>query len=181
MKSKSKITLAVIALSLLFIACGHKTVFKEVDINNQYTIMVPAYMQVTNELLPGIASLQYENDSAKLYLLVIDTARSGMREGSLKAFYDSAVAQPALESARITPAKFKILGGDSAYTSEMTGAIAGQYSGPAPDSMKMFYKIEVIGSADRFYQILIWSQQSRAGDLKDVMDKVLSSFHDIRK
>ncbi|HTB07200.1 MAG TPA: hypothetical protein VK806_09630 [Bacteroidia bacterium] len=181
MNSKNKIAVVAIALSMMVISCGHKTTFKEIDINNQYTISVPAYMQVTNELLPGIASLQYENDSAKLYLLVIDTARSGMREGSLKAFYDSAVAQPALESAQITPAKFKMLGGDSAYTSEMTGAISGQYSGPAPDSMKMFYKIEVVGSADRFYQILIWSQLSRAEDLKGDMDKVLASFHDIHR
>jgi hypothetical protein len=172
-----KIIVALFCLSLLIIACKHSTTFKEIDISNRYSIQVPAYMHVTDELLPGIASLQYENDSAKVYLLVIDTARAGMREGSLKAFYDSAVSQPALESAQISPAKFMKVDGDSAYTSEMTGSL----NGSTADSMKVFYKIEVLASKDRFYQVLMWTRQSKADELKADMEKVLSSFTDIHK
>ena len=177
MKSKNKIVLAIIGFSLLLIACRHKTVFKEIDVNNRYSIQVPSYMHVTDELLPGIASLQYENDSAKLYLLVIDTAREGMREGSIKAFYDSAVSQPAVESAKITSPEFKMVSGDSAYVSEMTGYLGNSTA----DSLKVFYKIEVIASRDRFYQVLIWCRQSSASDLKDDMSTVLGSFRDIHK
>lgn len=152
-------------------ACVHNITFKEVESDNHlFTMMVPSYMKAADDMFPGIAAMQYENDSVPLYMLVFDTARFGLNETSLKTFYDSAVSHPSLVNAKLQPPKFKLINGDSAYTTRMTGVLNGN---------TVFYRITVIATRTHFFDILIWSKIDKEAELNDVIDKMLNSFSDI--
>jgi hypothetical protein len=164
---------AIIVLSFLFVACKHNTRFKEVQAPNLFTLQVPDYMHATGDLFKdGKTCLQYENDSAQVFLLVFDTTRKSISENTLKAFYDSIVSNPAIKDPQIAPAKFAMLNKDSSMYTEMTGIAYG---------VKTYYKILVVATPPRFYYILLWTRDDRKEALKEDLDKIMGSFADIKQ
>src|SRR6185312_6853688 len=158
-----KIRGLLLGLALFVIGCRHQTVFKEVQSGkNLFTMSVPTYMQSGNDMFPGAAAMQYGNDSAGLYLLVFDTSRDGLNESTLKAFYDSAVSQPSLVNAKLSTPEFKMINGDSAYTTTLTGSL---------NDTAMYYRIEVIATKTHFFDILLWTKANKVEGLKDDMEK----------
>jgi hypothetical protein len=156
---------------MLIAGCKHPTVYKEVQAAGKFALQVPEYMRATAELFgEGKCSMQYENDSMQIYLLVFDTARKDLNEGTLKEYYDSIVAQPSVQGAIIASPKPAMVNGDSALVTEMTATLSGT---------PVFYKIEVIATPARFYYILVWCRKDRKDALNDDLNKVINSFTDL--
>jgi hypothetical protein len=80
------------------------------------------------------------------------------------------VANPILDSAKITPAELVKVGDDSAYQSEITGI---------HNHVQIFGEIETIATKNRYYHMLAWSSLDRRDELKPDMNKMLTSFRDI--
>jgi hypothetical protein len=158
------------ALVALFSSCKRPTQFKEVQVANMFSMQVPEYLNATTGDLPFPVTLQYSNDSAQIFMMVMDTTRAGMNENTLKMYYDSIVSQPFIDSATITPPQLVKLNNDSAYTSEMTGKLHG---------IKVFYEMEAIATKQRYYMVLVWAKADKMNELKPDMLKVLSSFCDL--
>ena len=144
--------------------------FKEVQVNNLFTLQVPAYMSAGTGTYPFPVAMNYNSDSAAVFLMVIDTLRKGMNENTLKMYYDSVVSQPFIDSAKITPAMLVKVNTDSAYTAEMTGVVNG---------VSVFYEMEAIATPERYFMLLTWGKKEKMESLKPDMVKMLGSFRDI--
>lgn len=164
-------TFALIAITMVFCCCKKPTEFKEIEVPNLFSLQVPAYLKPTDKLLPFTASniQQYRDSVGKVCLLVFDTSRNA-GIGTLRTFYDSMVASPVLDSAKITPVELVKVDNDSAYQSEITGI---------HNNVRVFGEIETIATTDRYYYMYIWSSLDRREELKPDMYKLLNSFHDI--
>jgi hypothetical protein len=160
----------LIAFLTLFSNCKKPTVFKEVQIGNLFTMQVPGYMSAGEGTYPFPVAMNYNSDSAAVFLMVIDTLRKGMNENALKMYYDSVVNEPFIDSAKISPALLVKVNNDSAYTSEMTGVLNG---------VKVFYEMEAIATPERYFMILTWGKKDNMESLKPDMLKMLSSFCDL--
>ncbi|MGP8217659.1 MAG: hypothetical protein ACLQQ4_18970 [Bacteroidia bacterium] len=166
-----KLILIVSGLCLVFMACKHPVPFKEVQSRKDlFTLQVPVYMNASDNMFPGKSVMEYGNDSVALYLLAFDTSRDGLNEKTLKAYYDSTVSRPTIDSAELEQPKLLMVNGDSAYATRMTGYVNG---------VKLFYRIETIATPEHFFYILIWAKAEKENELKMVIDKVFDSFHDI--
>ncbi|HXP52312.1 MAG TPA: hypothetical protein VN922_20325 [Bacteroidia bacterium] len=166
-----KIAAGVILMCLVLMACKHPTTYKEVQSKKGlFTLQVPTYMSVTNDIFPGISEVEYQNDSIPLYIVAFDTSRNGLNETSLRAYYDSAEAHPTIDSAVLEQPKFLMINGDSAFTSKLTGSVNG---------VKFVYRIETLATPQRFFYILVWTKANKEKELEEVIEKILNSFHDI--
>lgn len=163
---------ALIAIAILFSYCKKPTEFKEIDVNNLFSLQVPFYFHSTDELLPFTANniQQYQDSVGKICLLVFDTSRVGFEINTLKTFYDSMVAAPVMDSARILPAELVKIDNDSAYQSEITGI---------HNNIRVFGEMAAIATNDHYFFMLTWSSLDRRKELKPDMYKMLHSFHDI--
>ena len=163
--------IVIVAAGLWLSGCRRPTAFKEVQVPGKFTMDVPVYMQAATDLFGGnTATLQYESDSAKVYMLVFDTARQNLNERTLRQYYDSIVADPSVKNAHISSPRPVMVNTDSALTSDMS-AIAG--------NIPLYYRIEVIATPKRFYYILLWCRSDKRRRLKKDLDKVMGSFTDI--
>ena len=162
-------------LMVLLIAagCKHKpeVTYKEVQVPGKFTLQVPTFMEATTELFKeGKTSLQYQNDSLKVYLIGFDTGRNNLNEKTLKDYYDSVAPRPNENGAVIDTCRYVKINGDSAIITSMIAAPGGN---PA------YYKIATIATPDRFFYLMIWCPKNGREEMKEVFDKVLNSFHDV--
>jgi len=167
------VKVAVLAMAVIsFAYCKKPTEFKEIEVDNIFSIQMPAYLHPTGDLLPVTASNihQYEDSAGKVCLMIFDTTREGFEISSLKTFYDSMVANPVMDSTRILEPQLVKIDNDSAYKSEITGK---------HNDTKLFGEMVAIASKERFYFILTWSDLNRREELRPDIDKMLNSFHDI--
>ena len=164
--------IALIAITVIFSYCKKPTEFKEIEVDNLFTLQVPVYLHPTNDLLPFNAPNihQYEDSVGKICLLVFDTSKAGIGVSSLKTFYDSMVVSPVMDSARILPPQLVKVDNDSTYQTEITGIM---------NNVRVFSEIETIATKERYYFIQTWSSLDRRDKLKPDMLKMLNSFHDI--
>ena len=155
-----------------FVYCKKPTEFKEIEVNNIFSIQIPTYLHPTGDLLPITAANihQYEDSAGKVCLMIFDTSRAGFEISSLKTFYDSMVANPVMDSTRMLEPQLVKIDKDSAFQSEITGK---------HDDTKLFGEMVAIASKERFYFILTWSSLDRRDELKPDIYKMLNSFHDI--
>lgn len=150
--------------------CKRPTVFKEIQVPGKFTMQVPAYLHAANDLFNGVApTLQYESDSAQVFMLVFDTARLNLNEKTLSDYY-KAIVKPDVKGAYISSPRPAMVNNDSALVSQMSAV---------QNNIPTFYRIEVIATPKRFYYILIWCRQDKKNKLKDDFDKILNSFTDI--
>lgn len=158
-------------ICLFIIACKHPTPFKEVQSRKDlFTLQIPAYLNASDNMFPGKSIMEYSNDSVSLNLLAFDTSRNDLREKTLEAYYDSTVSHPTIDSAQLEQPKLIMINGDSVYASRMTGYFNG---------VKLFYRIETIATPTHFIYILIWAKADKEKELKEDIDRVFNSFHDI--
>lgn len=162
----------LLAVAALWISgCKHPTVFKEIQVPGKFTMQVPEYLHAASDLFGGATpTLQYESDSAQVYMLVFDTARKNLNEKTLKQYYDSLVSRPDVKAAHIQPPMPAMVNDDSALVTEMSAI---------QNNIPVFYRIEVIAGPERFYYILLWCRADKKRKTKADFDKVLGSFTDI--
>lgn len=164
--------LCVIALT----SCTHKTVFKEVTINNRYTISVPEYLQPCNDLHKD-ASLQYQNVEKDIYAIVIDEKKSTMADYNLDydidLYFNSIASQPFLDNiknGKVSPPGRQQINGNKALIADVTGQIA---------ETNVFYKMCIIETRFTFYQILIWTRADNKEKFEPDMITMIESFKEL--
>src|ERR1700735_3785044 len=103
--------IVLVAIVSLFSYCKKPTEFKEIEVENLFSLQIPVYLHTTGDLMPAnIPNIhQYDDSVGNVCLLIFDTSRVGFEITTLKTFYDSMVANPVMDSARIiTPELVKI-------------------------------------------------------------------------
>lgn len=78
MKNKyiSKILLLLVLTA--FSNCKKETIFNEVKVNGQYSVLIPEYLSPAVGMHEQ-ASLQYQNEEKEIYVLVIDESKADMQ------------------------------------------------------------------------------------------------------
>src|ERR1700741_3058980 len=120
----------ILALSILcfFVAsCTHETVFKEVKVNNRYSIEVPDYLSPCTDLHKD-ASLQYQNTEKEVYAMVIDERKKTMQHYDLDydidLYYNSIASQPfeeTIKDGKVSPPGRETINGNKAIVAEISG------------------------------------------------------------
>ena len=165
--------IAFVAVAVISLAnCKKPTEFKEIEVDNIFSMQIPAYFHSTTDLFPNTAANihQYDDSAGKVFLMIYDTSRADFDISSLRTFYDSMVANSVMDSTRILEPQLVKIDNDSAYRSEITGKQGGT---------RLFGEMAAIASKNRFYFILTWTDLNKRDDLKPDMYKMLNSFHDI--
>ncbi len=165
----------VIIASILF-ACNKETTFTEVNVNNRYTIQMPAYMKACNDIQKD-ASLQYQNLEKDIYAIVIDEKKVTMQDYDLNfnldTYYNSISSQGFSES--IKNGKISIPGrqeinGNKALIADISGKL---------EENEVYYKFAVVETPYEFYQILTWTRVEHREELEKDMVKIIESFKEL--
>ena len=163
-------TLLILAIT----SCNTETVFKEVKVNDRYSISVPEYLQPCVDLHKD-ASFQYQNNEKDMYAIVIDERKKTMAKYDLDydiALYYKVATQPFSEAKNGivgVPVKEKIDGHD-ALVSEIKGNLEG---------IDVYYNIGVIETPFAFYQILTWTRADNKDKYEGDMTRMIESFKEL--
>jgi hypothetical protein len=157
-------------------ACNHPAKFNLVNINNKYSIEVPEYMEPATELKTE-ASLKYKNLEKDEYIIVIDESKSDFVHYNLKYnlenYFKTVAAQPFISSithVKISQPIKKSVNGYNALEAELTGDI---------NKNPVYYKLVIIETGKRFYQILTWTGVDYKEKHLPDMDKSIDSFKEL--
>lgn len=165
-----------IAIISTITSCTKETVFKEVKVNDRYSISVPDYFQPCTDLHKD-ASLQYQNTEIDIYAMVIDERKKTMENYSLdydiELYYNNIASQPFLETikdAKISPAGRQTIDGHKVIITEITGKI---------EQNAVYYKLAVIETPYAFYQLLIWTRDDNREKYEPDMTRMIESFKEL--
>jgi bifunctional DNA-binding transcriptional regulator/antitoxin component of YhaV-PrlF toxin-antitoxin module len=167
---------------LTFNSCNSK---KEevIKINNNYSITIPSYLTKTNKL-NDIASLQYENTSKELYVIVIDESIEEM--------------QNTLSVNKLTNLYSNDINGYSDLIMDLFEKQCPPYYKPEILETKIknlptriftfkakvnekdiFYKTAFIQGKKRYYQITTWTLLDKEELNEEKMKKIIFSFNEL--
>ena len=161
---------------LLVSSCNQPTVFKEVKINNRYTISIPDYLQPTPDAGKE-ASLQYQNTEKDVYAIVIDEKKKTMANYDLNynvdTYFNSIASQSFIESiknGKVSIPGRETINGNKALIAEITGQI---------NETDVIYKMAIIETPYTFYQILVWCRAQNKTKYEGDMMKIIESFKEL--
>ncbi len=169
-----KISFLVVILT--FTSCKKQTTFNEVTVNDKYTILIPDYVKPSAGMHQQ-ASLQYQNQEKEFYVLVIDESQSDMKAYDLnydiETYFQNIVSLPFKENIKngvvSTPQKREI-NGANALVAEITGSV---------NNTDVFYKMAVIESPNKFYQVLTWTRADQKKEYEEDMLKIIESLKEL--
>ena len=157
-------------------SCTTKTSFTEVNINDQYSVKLPSFLDRTDKLHKE-ASLQYENKEKEFYVVVIDERKKELKQYdlnfNLSSYFDSVkkqVISNGLENAVISAGKEMKIDSFNAMSAEITGKTGKE---------KVFYKFAVVESNEHYYQIFVWTLNDYREKYSADMDSVIYSFKEL--
>jgi|GEM_PF-601479 len=167
--------LVSVAIVSLISSCKQETTFKEVKVNEHYSISTPEYMQPCADLHKD-ASFQYQNTDKDIYAIVIDERKKTMAnynlDYDLRSYFTTA-SQPILETikdGKMSAATEKKINGNNALVSEINGKF---------DDIDAYYKIGIIETPYAFYQILTWTRADKKAEFEPDMDSMIESFKEL--
>jgi hypothetical protein len=153
-----------------------ETTFKEVKINELYSIQLPTYLKPSVTMLNEDASLQYSDTARNFYVIVIEEMRGGIdinhKRETLVEFFESCTSNIAWGLAEVqssNPEQIKVNGLDAYRT-----MIIGKHNG-----LTMAYKCYIIESLGHFYQLYCWTIADLLSVNQKDMDVVLNSFKEL--
>jgi len=167
--------LFTITASLLLVSCNNETIFKEVKVNNRYSISIPDHMQACVDLHKD-ASFQYQNTEKDIYAIVIDERKKTMEKYDLDYdldLYFKNSSQPFLESlknAKVSEPTHEQINGNKALVSEITGNM---------EQTSVCYRLGVIETPYAFYQVLTWTSAENKDKYEADMMKLIHSFKEL--
>jgi len=159
-------------LILLAFSCTPETKYSTVTINEQYSLEVPDHMEPGE--LSEDASFEYQNLQRELYAVVIDEQKETLNGFGLEYDLDTymKIAMREIDSSgTVKPVKQKI-GGLNALHAGLKGQVNGHQA---------VYRLTVIETPKRFYQLLIWTMDSWYERNRGDIEKIESSFKEIGK
>jgi hypothetical protein len=159
-----------------FASCNNETVFKEVKVNNRYSISIPDYLQPCTDLHKD-ASFQYQNTDKDIYAIVIDERKKTMENYDLDydidLYFNSIAKQPFLETikeGKVSPPGRQDINGHKALVADITGKV---------DGTAVYYRMAVIETPFAFYQILVWTRADNKDKYFPDMVKMIESFKEL--
>ncbi len=163
-------------LLLTFASCYFDAVFKEVKINNRYTILIPDYLQPCTDLHKD-ASLQYQNTEKDVYALVIDEKKKTMMNYDLNfdvdLYFNNIAKQGFIETiknGKISIPGRETINGSKALIADITGTV---------DQTQVFYKMGILETPFTFYQVIIWCRAENKQKYEKDMIKMIESFKEM--
>jgi hypothetical protein len=160
----------------IFSSCSNETAFKEVKVNDRYSISIPEYLQPCVDLHKD-ASFQYQNTDKDIYAIVIDERKKTMAKYDLDydidLYFKNIASQPFLETiknGKVTTPVRETINGNSALVSEITGNV---------DGIDAYYKMGVIETPYAFYQILTWTRADNKDKYENDMKRMIESFKEL--
>jgi len=161
------------SLILVFSSCSQETHFNRVTVDGKFSVELPEYMQPwlgrTSE-----ASLMYKNEELDVYTIVIDESKKELKNYKLNYSLEEYFRKTGLES------RLKSIEG-AIFGTPVTGQLnAGKFirtdiSGNV-NKFPMQYKLAVIETDKRFYQVLSWTHADHGQDFNTDFDHMLASF-----
>jgi len=155
---------------------AEETTFKEIKINDLYSVQLPAYLKPSVNMLNDEASLQYSNNERSFYVIVIDEVRANLainnKAITLVEFFETSTANIVGSLTNVqssNPEHIKVNGMD-AYKITIIGK---------HDQLIMVYKCYIIESIGHFYQLYCWTVADLLANNEKDMDTVLNSFKEL--
>lgn len=175
--------LAIVALIFLFSACQTKKGNQTIEINNQYSLSIPASFSKTSQLNQH-ASLQYQNIFKELYVIVIDEPKSELYEAistyELSDIYESNLIgysdliwdgfEAEIEMNYSSDFSDYKINGLSARLINFTGKV---------EDLEVYYSLAIIEGENDFYQVLAWTLSSFESKNKHTLDSMIYSFEEL--
>ncbi len=158
-------------LSLTF-ACSYSDEWQAVTINDEYQIALPSYLSVPDKKLHLQAQLQYNNYFRNVYVIVVDTPKTKF-DLNLQSYYQKEydlLAERLTKPQHIDSSHLTI-NGLPARQFSMTGEV-----GKRDVIEKMYYRITLIESPDKYYLISIWTWDEWRRKYRKTIDKMVQSF-----
>jgi hypothetical protein len=166
----------LLVMVFIFSSCSNETAFKEVKVNDRYSISIPEYLQPCVDLHKD-ASFQYQNTDKDIYAIVIDERKKTMAKYDLDydidLYFKNIASQPFLETiknGKVTTPVRETINGNSALVSEITGNV---------DGIDAYYKMGVIETPYAFYQILTWTRADNKDKYENDMKRMIESFKEL--
>jgi hypothetical protein len=165
-----------VAILSLVASCKNETTFKEVKVNDRYSISIPEYLQPCVDLHKD-ASFQYQNADKDIYAIVIDERKKTMANHDLDydidLYFKSIAAEPFLETikeGKVSTPTAQNINGNKALVGEITGKI---------DQTPIYYKLGVVETSSSFYQIITWTRQDNKEQMESDMTHMIDSFKEL--
>jgi len=153
----------MLALALVLGSCKYEEGLKEKEVKGRFTISVTDYVRETDKLHPkGV--FQYSSPYRTVYLLVLDTAKTGLTLAEYGQIATNQIAT-ALADSSITPIdSITSINGANALQYELEGNITNE---------RIWYKLAVVEGPEHYYQVLGWTIMQRKEKYgKDIGDMV---------
>lgn len=148
--------------------------FQKINIKSLYSIQVPSYLNSVSNL-NNIASLQYNNPSKEVYVIVIDESIQNLENSNLKLnlsiYFKMASFNIAsgLKNFNIKNIKNKNKGNLQIIQAEFDGVLKNNNVG-------IYYKVAIIKSPTHFYQIFTWTLVKFKNQYTGVFQNMIDSF-----
>jgi hypothetical protein len=147
--AKGKVGILALFLGLLFSACSYNNEPKIVNVNNDFTITVPAYMKEDAEVKPG-APFQYANRFRNTYSAAWFEEKSKANK-SFEDYYKAQIQiiKNVLKNPAVTDSSSVDVGGVNGIHTEMFGQMQGE---------NIYYSHLLLETETRYYQVCVWTR-----------------------
>ncbi|MDV6167470.1 hypothetical protein R1T16_03470 [Flavobacterium sp. DG1-102-2] len=171
-------TICLLLTLFLLASCNRN--YSTVNIKDQYQLDVPSNFKKVNDLNKE-ASLQYQNDFEKLYLIVIDEPKTvftkaiidnGLQDrytDDLKGYADLITdgMENSIAVKEMPPFEELSIGGNKARELSFDGVSSGNH---------VYWKLAFIEGQNHYYQIMVWTEADNKGKYEKKMNTIVNSF-----
>ena len=173
------------ALFLLVIfglnACKTEDKLQTVTIEKKYSVEVPDFLTKGDKLHPD-ASLQYQNLTEELYIIVIDELKSDVTAAAEQGALGESFTNDLKGYAELTSGGFS---GEGFTKSAMRDTIINSLPAKTMtakgkvDNNDVFYSVAWIEGKKAFFQVMTWTLASKEEKHKERMNKMIASLKEL--
>ncbi|MES2837750.1 MAG: hypothetical protein V4667_09515 [Bacteroidota bacterium] len=171
-----KKTFIVLSAIVFFAACSEKpTTLTEVSVKGKYSIVLPDYLEKTNELGTE-PSLQYVNHKDEVYVVAYDESTKALAESGLdniKKYYESVLGHitEGMENYKVGTPLDTVINGKQAMIAKITGQFKVH-----DEIHDCFYEMEVIQDSLKSVKVITWTMDHHEDKFGGDMDNTIKSI-----
>lgn len=177
-------TLAIsIAGLLLLTACSGKfqPTYKEVVVEDQFSLDIPETMQASNEL-HDFANLQFADEKNGYFLIGIAEPKEDLE--NLQLYYNledyadfvQRTVGGGLDTFNIATRHNHVINGFYCLSADLFGAISTEES-----PLEVYYRVTVLESPQYFYQLIGWTSRDNFQSFRSVANRIECSFAEMKE
>lgn len=163
-----RLILLVFSVGFAVGSCSYNNEPKVVNVNNDFTITVPAFMKEDDEVKPG-APFQYANRFRNIYATAFFEEKSKVNK-PFSEYYalQTKIIKNVLEGASVTDSTAVEVSGVKGIHTEIFGKMQGE---------NIYYSHLLLETNDRYYQVCVWTrnEERKLKYAKDI-ESLLFSF-----